>query len=113
MHTYIHTSCISCVQNSFKITIGCEISPTNTSKYKITKLTAQSIRSISHKKVKYTLNPAMKAETNTENHNIDTRQMNTLYLPQANLTVYQKGTYYLGKKSLIIYPGRLRISIIT
>jgi len=27
---------------------------------------------------------------NNENHNIDTRQRNSLYLPQANLTIYQK-----------------------
>jgi hypothetical protein len=34
--------------------------------------------------------------TNNENHNLDTRQRNNLYLPQANLTIYQKGVYYLG-----------------
>ena len=33
---------------------------------------------------------------NNENHNIDTRQRNNLHLPQANLTVYQKGAYYSG-----------------
>ena len=32
--------------------------------------------------------------TNNENHNIDTRQRTNLYLPQANLTIYQKGAYY-------------------
>jgi hypothetical protein len=36
--------------------------------------------------------------TNIENHNIDTKQRNYLYLPQANLTIYQKGDYYLGIK---------------
>ena len=36
--------------------------------------------------------------TNNENHNLDTRQRNNLYLPQANLTMYQKGAYYLGIK---------------
>jgi hypothetical protein len=36
--------------------------------------------------------------TNIENHNIDTRQRNNLYLPQANLTIYQKAAYYLGIK---------------
>jgi len=36
--------------------------------------------------------------TNNENHNLDTRQRNNLYLPQANLTIYQKGAYYLGTK---------------
>jgi len=30
---------------------------------------------------------------NIENHNIDTRQRNNLSLPQANLTIYQKGAY--------------------
>jgi len=34
--------------------------------------------------------------TNNENHNLDTKQRNNLYLPQANLTIYQKGTYYSG-----------------
>ena len=34
--------------------------------------------------------------TNNENHNLDTRQRNNLYLPQANLTIYQKGAYYSG-----------------
>jgi hypothetical protein len=32
--------------------------------------------------------------TNNENHNIDTRQRNNLYLPQANSAIYQKGAYY-------------------
>jgi hypothetical protein len=36
--------------------------------------------------------------TNNENHNIDTRQRNNLYLPQANLTIYQKGACYSGIK---------------
>jgi len=34
--------------------------------------------------------------TNNENHNLDIRQRNNLYLPQANLTIYQKGAYYSG-----------------
>jgi len=36
--------------------------------------------------------------TNDENHNLDTRQRNNLDLPQANLTIYQKGAYYSGIK---------------
>jgi len=36
--------------------------------------------------------------TDNENHNLDTRQRNNLYLPQANLTIYQKGVYYSGIK---------------
>jgi hypothetical protein len=36
--------------------------------------------------------------TNKENHNLDTRQRNNLYHPQANLTIYKKGAYYSGIK---------------
>jgi len=36
--------------------------------------------------------------TNNENHNIDTRQRINLYLPQANLNIYQKQAYYSGIK---------------
>jgi len=36
--------------------------------------------------------------TNNGNQNIDTRQINNLYLFQANLTIYQKGAYYSGIK---------------
>jgi hypothetical protein len=36
--------------------------------------------------------------TNNENHNLDTRQRYNLYLPRANLTIYQKGAYYSGIK---------------
>jgi hypothetical protein len=36
--------------------------------------------------------------TNTENYNLDTRQKNNICLPQANLTIYQKGAYYSGIK---------------
>jgi len=35
---------------------------------------------------------------NNENHSLDTRQRYNLYFPQANLTIYQKGAYYLGIK---------------
>ena len=35
---------------------------------------------------------------NYENHNLDTRQRNNLYLPQANLTIHQTGAYYSGIK---------------
>ena len=50
---------------------------------------------------------------NFENRNIDTRQKNNFYLPQANLTIYiyiyiyQKRDYYTREKTLIIYPWRL------
>jgi hypothetical protein len=36
--------------------------------------------------------------TNRENYNLDTRQRNNLHLPQANLTIYQKGACYSGIK---------------
>jgi hypothetical protein len=36
--------------------------------------------------------------TNNENHNLDTRQRNNLYRPQANLSIYQRGAFYLGIK---------------
>jgi hypothetical protein len=51
--------------------------------------------------------------TNNENHNLDTRQRNNLYHPQANLSIYQKGAYYLGIKFLIIYPWRLKMLLVT
>jgi hypothetical protein len=35
---------------------------------------------------------------NNKNHNLDTRQRNNLYLPKANLTIYQNGAYYSGIK---------------
>ena len=36
--------------------------------------------------------------TNTEKHNLDTRQRNNLNHPQTNLIIYEKQTYYLGIK---------------
>jgi hypothetical protein len=35
---------------------------------------------------------------NKESHDIFTGQINNLYLPQANLTTFQKGAYYSGVK---------------
>ena len=46
--------------------------------------------------------------TNSENHNLDTRQRNNFYLPQANLTTYQKGAYYLGIKILNNLPFEIK-----
>jgi len=45
--------------------------------------------------------------TNTENYNLDTRQRNKLYLPQANLTIYQKGAYYSGIKVFNNLPSEI------
>ena len=46
--------------------------------------------------------------TNNENHKLDTRQRNNLYLPLANLTIYQKGTYYSGIKIFNSLPLQIR-----
>ena len=52
--------------------------------------------------------------TTIENHNIDTRQRNNLYMPQANLTIYQKGAYYSGIKIFNNLPlVILRMSLVT
>ena len=50
--------------------------------------------------------------TNNENHNLDTRKRNNLYLPLANLTIYQEGAYSSGTKVLIIYTWRLRMFLV-
>jgi len=36
--------------------------------------------------------------SNSQLHKIDKRQTSDLYVPTANLTVYQKGVYYSGIK---------------
>jgi hypothetical protein len=36
--------------------------------------------------------------TSMDSHNLEIRQSNNLYTPQANLSVYQKGAYYSGVK---------------
>jgi len=46
--------------------------------------------------------------TNTENCNLDTRKRNNLYLPQANLTIYQKGAYYSGIKIFNNLPSEIK-----
>jgi hypothetical protein len=43
-----------------------------------------------------------------ENLNLDSRQRNNLYLPQANLTIYQKGAYYLGIKMFNNLPLEIK-----
>jgi hypothetical protein len=42
---------------------------------------------------------------NSENYRINMRQSTTLYLPQANLALYQKGVYCLGIKVLNSLPS--------
>ena len=46
--------------------------------------------------------------TNIENRNVDTRQGNNLYLPQANVTVYQKGAYCWGIKIFNNLPMEIK-----
>jgi hypothetical protein len=45
---------------------------------------------------------------NKENHNLDTRQRNNLYLPQANLTIYKKGAHYSGIKMFNKLPLEIK-----
>jgi len=47
--------------------------------------------------------------TNNENHNVGTRQRTNLYLPQANLTIYQKGAYYSRIKIFNNLPLEIKI----
>ena len=46
--------------------------------------------------------------TNTENYNLDTRQRNKLYLPQTNLTIYQKAAYYSGIEIFNNLPSEIK-----
>jgi len=46
--------------------------------------------------------------TNNENYNLDTRQRNNLHIPQANLTIYQKGAYYSGIKTFNNLPLEIK-----
>jgi len=50
---------------------------------------------------------------NNENHHLDTRQRNNLYLPQANLTIYQKGAYYSGIKFFHNLLLEIRMLLVT
>jgi hypothetical protein len=45
---------------------------------------------------------------NNENHNLNSRQRNNLYRPQANLTIYQKGAYYSGIKTFNNLPLEIK-----
>ena len=44
----------------------------------------------------FVINSKNHFKKNKEHHNIFTRQINNLHLPQANLTIYQKGPCYSG-----------------
>ena len=93
-----HSSIIFRTQEkAIRITEGCEnrfLSRNLFKKLQILPLTSQYILSL----LKFVVQNKNFFSTNNENHNLDTTQGNNLYLPQANLTIYQKGAYYLGIK---------------
>jgi hypothetical protein len=43
-----------------------------------------------------------------DSHNLETRQSNNLYTPQANLSVYQKGAYYSVVKIFNNLPSNIK-----
>jgi hypothetical protein len=43
-----------------------------------------------------------------DSHNLETKQSNNLYTPQANLSVYQKGAYYSGVKIFNKLPSNIK-----
>jgi len=50
---------------------------------------------------------------NTENYNLYTRQRNNLHLPQANLTIYQKGACYSGIQIFNNLPLEIKMLLVT
>jgi hypothetical protein len=46
--------------------------------------------------------------TNIQSHNLETRQINNLYTPQANLSTFQKGAYYYGTKIFNKLPSNIK-----
>jgi hypothetical protein len=46
--------------------------------------------------------------TNSNHYGISTRQANNLHLPQANLTLYQKGVHYSGIKIFNSLPIEIK-----
>jgi hypothetical protein len=46
--------------------------------------------------------------TSMDSHNLEIRQSNNLYTPQANLSVYQKGAYYSGIKIFNKLPSNIK-----
>ena len=46
--------------------------------------------------------------TNIESHSVKTRHGNNLYIPQVNLAIYQKGTYYSGIKFYNKLPSNIK-----
>jgi hypothetical protein len=48
---------------------------------------------------------------NSQVHKINTRQTSDLYLPSANLAMYQKGVYYSGIKVYNYLPTAIKVYI--
>jgi hypothetical protein len=98
-----HSSTIFSVQKkAIRIMEGCgnRVSCTNLfKKLQILPLTSQYMLPF----LMFVLQNKNLFSTSIENHNIDTRQRNNLYLHQANLTIYQKGAHYLGIKICNLY----------
>jgi hypothetical protein len=46
--------------------------------------------------------------TSIDSHNLETRQSNSLYTLQANLSIYQKGAYYSGVKIFNKLPSNIK-----
>jgi hypothetical protein len=46
--------------------------------------------------------------TSIQSHNLETSQSNNLYIPQANLSIYQKGAYYSGIKIFNKLPSNIK-----
>jgi hypothetical protein len=70
-------------------------------------LTSQYILSL----MKFILQNQERYIFNTEVHNINTRNKLMLHQPMSNLTLYQKGVYYMSIKIFIKLPDHIRDSI--
>jgi hypothetical protein len=46
--------------------------------------------------------------TSIDSHNLETRQSDNLYIPQAKLSIYQKGAYYSGVKIFNKLPSNIK-----
>ena len=50
--------------------------------------------------------------TNSQMHKITTRQTFDLYIPAANLAIYQKGVYFRESRFTTIYQKLLKIYLV-
>jgi hypothetical protein len=46
--------------------------------------------------------------TSIDSHNLETKQSNNLYTPQATLSIYQKGAYYSWVKIFNKLPSNIK-----